>query len=462
MIHPPRPRPGLVVVPLLGLGLAACRGAPPDPERSAEAEQASPESAELEAGVDLRPSVGRPALGEDVTEASRAQNRPGKEPAGPVRRGNVWRSAKRPTLRKTEHGFVANIGGKDTVTPSFHEGVVLTGSFSTYDVHAFDSKSGKNKWSLRLSDDGPTAPTCKDGICVFNTYSCTMFGVDAETGKHLWSWYLGSPQLATPVIRGDLVYSSYPDYAGPAGATFVIGAFDLKTGAPKWRRWIDAEVNATPVAYGDSLYVATRVGTLYQFGALDGEVLEVRRNQIASPPVVTAGGLLFSRDVPPEPADMLKASQTIFPEIEGVALARKPVTIRPRPLVAKSRLISIDGGAIVARSKDSGQRLWQAPLHAYLPAPISDPLIYAGQSVLMATVTGSVVRFDAETGETMDAFDLAKAPLSSQPIAVDGWLYAGTVDGTLVAYDTGQPELTGWEMQGGTYDRQGTVDPEGP
>ena len=62
-----------------------------------------------------------------------------------------------------------------------------------------------------------------------------------ETGKALWSWYLGSPQLATPIIQGDLVFSSYPNRGINADAPFVIAAFDLKTGAPKWRRWIDAD-----------------------------------------------------------------------------------------------------------------------------------------------------------------------------------------------------------------------------
>ena len=28
--------------------------------------------------------------------------------------------------------------------------------------------------------------------------------LEAETGKTLWSWYLGSPQLATPIIQGGL------------------------------------------------------------------------------------------------------------------------------------------------------------------------------------------------------------------------------------------------------------------
>ncbi len=450
-------------IALVGLGLAACR--PAASEKPLDDPQGSTDRPrrEADAVIDKRPWAGRPeVLGEDITEEVRQQNQKGKEPRRPTRRGQAAHISARPKIEKTTRGFIARLGGSNAATPVYHEGVVLTGSFGTHDVHAFDAKSGRSEWSIHLSDDGPTAPTCREGICVFNTFSCTMFGVEAETGKHLWSWYLGSPQLATPVISGDLVYSSYPDPEGaPGGAPFVIAAFDFKTGAPKWRRWIDAEVNSTPVAHGGKLYVATRMGTLYELGALDGEVIAARRSGIASPPVVTADGLLFARDVTPQDNDMLRASTPIFPEIEGQPTPRRPVALKPRPLVAKRRLISIDEGVIVARSRDSGQRLWQKSSHEFQPAAISDPLIYAGQSVLMATANGSVVRFDAATGDTLDAYDLGGVALSTQPIAVDGWLYAGTTEGALVAYDTGARELTGWEMQGGTPDRQGTVDPEG-
>ncbi|MBL9022045.1 MAG: PQQ-binding-like beta-propeller repeat protein [Myxococcales bacterium] len=448
-------------IALAGLGILACRDrVESGTTAAAEGTEVASPPQDLGEESDGRPKAGRLPVGEELTAEARAQNAKGKEPRKPTRRGRVSRAMK-PTIEKTVHGFVARLGGQNTVTPVFHEGRVLAGAFSTYDLHAVDATTGAPEWSIRLSDDGPTAPTCRDGICVFNTYSCTMFGVAADTGKHLWSWYLGSPQLATPVISGDLVYSSYPDTGGPPEAPYVIGAFDLRTGAPVWRRWIDSEVNATPVAYGGKIYVATRLGTLYELGAVDGEVVSARRSRIASPPVITADGLLFARDAVAQDSQTIKASRALFPELEGRALAVGPVQPRPRPLVAKSRLISIDGGMLVARNKDSGRALWSTALTSLQPASVPDPLIYAGKSVLMATASGSVVRFDASTGETVDSFELAKTALSSQPIAVDGWLYAGTADGSVVGYDTGQRELTGWAMQGGTPDRQGTVDPEG-
>lgn len=416
-----------------------------------------------EASVDKRPPVSRTIPGEDLTELVREQNRPGHEPPLPKRKGVAAFIRRHPITKRTKDGFVARLPGARRVpTPAHYKGRIYTGGFGTYEIHAISARTGRGDWSLHLSDDGPTDPACQDDICVFNTYSCTMFGVDAETGKHLWSWYLGSPQLATPVIAGNVVYSSYPERSGPAEAQYVIAAFDLKTGKPGWRRWIDGEVNSTPVVYGDRVYLATRYGTLYEFAAKDGEVLSVRQNRIASPPVLTAGGVLFSREEAPLPNEMLATSRVLFPHFERAVSRSSYVRPRPRPLVAHHRMLTIEQGAVIATDKDTGRLLWQRDFgERDKPADVAAPMLYAGNSVLLATSAGNVLRIQPDSGDVVAAFELGEGPISSQPIAVDGWIYAGTMSGAVVAFDTGAPELTGWEMLGGGPDRRGTRDGEG-
>jgi outer membrane protein assembly factor BamB len=374
------------------------------------------------------------------------------------------RTSLRPRVKRTADGFVASIpNARSVVTPAHHRGHVLAGGFGTYEIHAIGAGSGKPEWSLHLSDDGPTDPACQDGICVFNTFSCTMFGVDAETGKPLWSWYLGSPQLATPIIQGDMVYSSYPGHVYNAEAPYVIGAFDLKTGTPKWRRWIDAEVNSTPVSDGKHLYVATKAGTLYQFTARDGDVVAVHKNRVSAPPVLTAESVIFGRDQDHQTEnDMLATSQILFPHLEGSNRRdNRTVKPQPRPLVARHGLYTIEHGVVVATNRKTGRRMWQHRLSSEEPADVPSPMLYAGKSILLATSGGNVLRIEPDTGEVLDAFILKQGAIASQPIAVDGWLYAGTKQGALVAFDTGHPELTGWEMLGGSPDRRGSADEEG-
>ncbi len=410
---------------------------------------------------DRRPTAGRKPVGEDLTALARRQNGPGLEPEVPNRRGRVSPSRLRPKLRRTDAGFVARLpNARKVPTPAYYRGRIYTGGYGTYELHALNAITGKTDWSLHLSDDGPTAPACRDGVCVFNTYSCTMFGVDAETGEQLWSWWLGSPQLATPIIAGDSVYTSYPG-DGPPGARFVLAAFDLKTGAPKWRRWIDGEVNSTPVAHGGHIYVATRMGTLYDFSAAKGDVVAVRGNRIASPPVITAEAILYGREALPRDNDMIATAHTVFPELEVTEMLRqRAVEPRPRPLVVAHRLVTVERGVVIASDRISGRRLWQHRLSGELPAEVSAPLLYAGRSILLAPATGNVLRMEPASGEVTATFQLGQGPLASQPIVHDGWIYAGTTQGSLVGHDTGQPELTGWEMLGGGPDRRGIADPE--
>jgi outer membrane protein assembly factor BamB len=410
---------------------------------------------------DRRPAAGRDARGDDITELVRAQNAPGSEPPLPTRKGVVTQASYRPSIRKTRSGYVAELpSGRNMPTPAHHRGKVLMGAYGTHEFHALDARTGRSRWSVHLSDDGPTDPACKEGICVFNTYSCTLFSVDAETGRHLWSWYLGSPQLATPVVYGDIVYSSYPERSGPPEAQFALAAFDLRTGAALWRRWLDAEVSGAPVAHRGRIFVATRRGTLYELGAADGDVRSVRRNQIASPPVLTADTVLFGRGEEPPENDMLATSEAVFPELEPSRPASE-MPFKPRPLVAEHRLITVDGGVVLATDRTTGRRLWRHRFDGDAPARVTAPLLQAGPSILLATEGGNVLRIDPDSGEVTSTFPLGAGQLASQPIAVDGWIYAGTRSGAMVAFDTGDGALTGWEMFGGGPDRRGTLNPEG-
>ncbi len=443
------------------VALVGCSRSTQDPPPSPEGDEPAPEPtlAPL-ASADMRPPVGLLPVGEDITELVKRLNAKGKEPQVPTRKGVVTGTPLRPRITKTDKGFEAAIPSSSRVSaPAIAGGTLLAGGHGGREMYGMDPETGKTVWALNLSDDGPTEPSCEGEICVFNTYSCTTFAVEASTGKHLWSWYLGSPQLATTVISGGLVYASYPDYAGPDGFKFVLGAHDLKTGAPKWRRWIDAEVNSAPVAHAGHIYLATKVGTLFQFGAKDGEVVSVLKNRIASPPVLTEGGVLFGGEELELDNDLVAAQRPLFPALEVPAKRRlEPVVPRPRPLVAHHRLIAVEkNGALVARHHKTGRKLWSAQGLGE-PAPnVAEPLSYAGKSILMAMGGGTVVRLEPDTGKVMDTYRMGDGNLSSQPIAVGGWIYSGMQGGKLAALDTGEPEITGWPMMGATPDRAGKV-----
>ena len=98
--------------------------------------------------------------------------------------------------------------------------------------------------------DRQLAAACEDGVCVFNTESCTIFGIEVESGRMLWSHYLGDPLMSAPTIAGGRVFAAYParpDRQGertqrPEGMSHALGAFDLHTGELAWSRWLDSDV----------------------------------------------------------------------------------------------------------------------------------------------------------------------------------------------------------------------------
>jgi hypothetical protein len=55
-----------------------------------------------------------------------------------------------------------------------------------------------------------TAAACQEGVIIFNTESCTIFALDAGTGKQLWSLWLGDPLTNTPTIANGKVFTAYP------------------------------------------------------------------------------------------------------------------------------------------------------------------------------------------------------------------------------------------------------------
>ncbi len=199
-----------------------------------------------------------------------------------------------PQAKRTAHGFEIQFKNHSPVsTPAVYGGRVYTsGGFNSREFYAFDAASGGSSWALALSDDGPSSSACADGVCVFNTESCTVFAVDAKTGRQRWSWYVGDPQTSSPSIANGRVFTSYPagGVAGggsrPPTATHVLAAFDLQSGKVAWQDWLDADVISAPVAVGEFVYVATFNGTVIKLEQATGKIRYASRAHATSAPVV--------------------------------------------------------------------------------------------------------------------------------------------------------------------------------
>ena len=121
-------------------------------------------------------------------------------------------------ITKQDQGFTIKLPSSTRSEPSIYAGkLFVSGGFHSKEFLCFfEAATGKPVWAMNLDDDGPTSAACEDGVIVFNTESCTVFALEADTGRQLWSWWLGDPLTSTPTISRGVVFTSYP--AGGGGA----------------------------------------------------------------------------------------------------------------------------------------------------------------------------------------------------------------------------------------------------
>jgi Ca-activated chloride channel family protein len=281
------------------------------------------------------------ADGEDVlAEVLRQNSAEYPEPPAPPSRPNsgIVSRAEEVTLRtETTSGGALRVhlaDGQAISSPAAAEGnVFVGGGFSNTIFYCLSAETGKSKWGVHLSDNGPSAPSYYQGTVIFTTESCTCYALDSASGEMLWSIWLGDPVISTPTVAGGSVLVAYPaqvplvtnspakrSYAAakrlakqpitslpsaqkklakreplkqPTG--YVLAARDLHTGKPQWQKWIDGHVISAPVVRGEDVYVATFGGTFYKLRLSDGEILLARRCQATSAPVVLDDGIYLTR-----------------------------------------------------------------------------------------------------------------------------------------------------------------------
>ncbi|MBW2277216.1 MAG: PQQ-binding-like beta-propeller repeat protein, partial [Deltaproteobacteria bacterium] len=446
--------------------------------------------------------------------------------------------------------------GAPIPTPTIHGDLVLVGGgFRSKEFYAFNAQNGDLAWALDLDDDGPSSAVAEDGVVVFNTESCTVFAVDAKTGKHLWSWWLGDPLTSTPAIANGRVFTSYPagGHQGSHGAmnqlnsnhvmqqavphpvpqpaqveiagddavpsvpyTHVLAAFDLRTGKILWQRWIDSDVMSAPVASGNEVIAATFSGTVYKFDQRTGKILSARRSRATSAPVVAGRNMYFTQradnGAPGQAAEAVvgqdnesggthyrgeaktarylesdvqeradyKAESQSNDAANGFGGGAPPAAnsqaaagnigqgnVSSMQAFQGSRILNRGadnyatmGDEVVCTDAKTGKKRWSRKLDGDLEKQggfLGTSPAAAGDSLFVATLDGSVLRIDADTGKVVKTYKVG-SQVRSQPAIMNGRLYVGTTDGKLVVIDTGERSLTGWSTWGGDAQHSGTVD----
>jgi Ca-activated chloride channel family protein len=389
---------------------------------------------------------------------------------------------------------------RQAVTPCIDGGrLFVGGGFGSHSFYAFDARTGALLWERSTRDDGPTAAVHADGYVVFNTESCTVCVLRAETGDLVWEKWLGDPLLAQPAVANGRVFMAWPDRSGD----HQLGAFDLAQGHLLWRAWLPSDVITAPVVAGDAVYCTTLDGAVHCLDLDTGRGRWMRELRATSAPWVWQGEVFVSQrsngkgaaDDPHESVRSLDAVHRREREIiaakksdylrsrrangghqhdhihdAGVGFGHAPAAAKleqaerllgatsvwrtwsfqgSRPCVSNGRVYSITGEELAAVDLASGNEVWRwrAAEQADGERALTPPAVVNGR-VYAGSRDGRVLSWDAETGALRWAVAVG-APVAWQPVVSGGWVYAGLTTGEIVGFATGDAGDDGWPMWGG-------------
>ena len=358
--------------------------------------------------------------------------------------------------------------------------VYVSGGFESTTFYALNAHSGAIEWATtELEDNGPTAAVYEDDRVLFNTESCTLFALDARTGKRLWLRRLGDPTLAQIAVADGLVFASHPGDGGQE-----LSAYKVTTGEPVWSSSIDAELLASPVVAGEAVYVSTLGGVLYKFTRTTGHRQWARALRATTAPWVVGDELYVARRDGDREQQIVVAADTgkvvrEHAKSRGSYTDDVPTSIGAfgdtnnfwkqvwtfegsRPVVDRGVRYVAMGGDVLASDATTGDPLWTRHYAgADANARSIGSVALAGSELVISTRDGKLFGLDVDTGYTLWSYDLAKRVVA-EPVIAEGWVYATTDDGFVVALQVGDRSLDGWHMFGGNPQHDGAVLPPPP
>ncbi len=337
-------------------------------------------------------------------------------------------------LTKTAEGF--NVDFKSSgpsATPTVIGNKMFTqqGMYSP-NYYCLNATNGSFVWGMELGETGISPAVYHNGIILINTYSCTLYAIDAATGKLLWSKWLAGMVYSTPTADGNSVFVVYNHGGYP-----VIVSFDLKSGELNWMQRVDSEAIACPVVEGSEVHVASQSGIYYVFDKDSGKsIITSNTFAIVSSPTVTEDKIYIT-------ASFDGSERLIVLDRKTLKLDKKyPVSMNSlsilenpgggsthqmnfngsHPIVYQNKVVVItDSQRIRAFDMSSEKLLWQKVIATN---PDQLPIIANGKVVITSS-SGDIISYDIMTG-TPKLIKKIDGEIEGQPIAKNGLIYIAT------------------------------------
>lgn len=143
-------------------------------------------------------------------------------------------------------------------------------------LRSVDALSGKTNWSVPMRAELLAPPTLDRGILIAQTGADVVYGLEAQTGKLLWTYNrqvtgnLSVRSTTRPVVHEDNVLAGFSDG--------YLVALRKRDGVVQWERKLGKgnrfrDVDSTPAINGKKAYVASYDGLLVALNLDSGEVI---------------------------------------------------------------------------------------------------------------------------------------------------------------------------------------------
>ncbi|MBI5219882.1 MAG: PQQ-binding-like beta-propeller repeat protein [Bacteroidia bacterium] len=380
-------------------------------------------------------------------------------------------------IEKTKDGYHVNFPSKSATSPPAAHGekIYINSGYYSPEFYCIDGKTGNSDWGARLAENGISSSIYMDDVILANTESCTLYALDAKSGRMLWSKWLGPNIYSTPTVTNGKVIVVYPNELDSRYKAFnkinnednhfVIVAFDLKSGNILWQNWVDHEALAAPVICNGKVYMTSMNGSLYQFDLNNGKQLFVAKDKAVTPPTVVDDFIFVclqnakdekKQELAVYDAKTMKliarhsqiSGKNLF-KSSGLGAAERMTYSGGRVTHFKGKNYNVTDGKLFCFD-NTGKISWEVKLNQTTfvdSLPKCSMPVVAGNKI-MVNNGKKIQLYDPMQGKLIKEFP-TNTELFADAIACNGWIYTGSKKGKIISIDTKDPDITGWEMWSG-------------
>lgn len=129
-------------------------------------------------------------------------------------------------------------------------------------LHAYDLKTGEERWQTEVKGEGWSAPAIADGIVYVGNIDQHLYAFNEETGKELWSFEAADWASSDPVVSDGVVYFGVGNHDNREGPRPLYG-LDARTGEELWQFEAESRLMTAPALSDGTVYIVSIKGRVY-------------------------------------------------------------------------------------------------------------------------------------------------------------------------------------------------------